>query len=161
MKPINLLFFFPPFFPSCFLKFAWSAPFLLVFLNFPDPSHQKSFLGNMWTKKYSEISPTALLPSDLLLGEILQNTKRNKKRGFNTNHEFGIPGDSEELPAWWGFITGIVLGDLSIHPPATDPWWVVLHDGVVLPMELFQQTPKTWLYSLSCFLMSGSWILEL
>jgi len=43
--------------------------------------------------------PTALLPRDLLLGEIPQNTIRNKKRGFNMNHEFGIPGDSEELPA--------------------------------------------------------------
>jgi hypothetical protein len=40
-----------------------------------------------------------LLPRDLLLGEIPQNTIRNKKRGFNMNHEFGIPGDSEELPA--------------------------------------------------------------
>ncbi len=71
-----------------------------------------------------------LLPRDLLLGEIPQNTIRNKKRGFNMNHEFGIPGDSEELPAWWGFNTGVVLGDLSIHPPATDPSWVLLHDGV-------------------------------
>ncbi len=35
----NLFFFFPPFFPSCFFELSWSAPFLLVFLNLPDPSN--------------------------------------------------------------------------------------------------------------------------
>jgi hypothetical protein len=60
------------------------------------------------------------------------------------NHEFGILGDSEELPCLMRIhYRRCSLGDLSIHPPATDPCWVVLHDGVVLPKELFHQTPKT------------------
>jgi hypothetical protein len=35
------------------------------------------------------ISPTTLLPRDLLLGEIPQNTKRNKKRGCYVS-EMGV-----------------------------------------------------------------------
>ncbi len=38
----NLFFFFPQFFPFCFLKKnSQSVPFLIMFLNFPDSSHQK------------------------------------------------------------------------------------------------------------------------
>jgi hypothetical protein len=47
---LNFFFSFPPFFPSCFFKFSWSVPFLLVFFNFPDPSHQKNLFMGTWER---------------------------------------------------------------------------------------------------------------
>jgi len=40
----------------------------------------------MGTYKYSRIAPTALVPRDLLLGEIPQNIKRSIKQSFFTVH---------------------------------------------------------------------------
>jgi len=43
-------------------------------------------MGTWERKKIAGSSPPHKLPRDLLLGEIPQNTKRNKKRGFYGLH---------------------------------------------------------------------------
>ncbi len=70
-----LTFLICPLFSSCFL----------IFLIHPIKT---SFHGNMGMLKYSRLSPTAYLPRDRLLGEIPQNTRRNKKRGFSNLQYF-------------------------------------------------------------------------
>ncbi len=63
-----------------FFVFSCSVPFLLVFLNYPDQSHQEIFSGEH--RNIAGSTPPHNSLGIVCSGKIPQNTKRNKMRGL-------------------------------------------------------------------------------